>query len=134
VVRWSGVNREPLLQHVLASMLDLVSILAGWAVVAMELHQPRITIVNASRDAMSNVVVEAIEQPMESKEQASENLGTIPPGVQIHSALQGTQRLDSVRVRFRTTDMESTLSCGPIEPGQRLILTNTDKGSACDFQ
>lgn len=51
MVRWSSVNREPLLQHVLASMLDLVSILAGWAVVAMELHQPRITIVNASRDA-----------------------------------------------------------------------------------
>lgn len=95
----------------------------------MELLPPRITIVNASRDAMSDVVVEAIEQPTQSKQQASENLGTLAPGLQIHSAFQGTQRLDSVRVRFRTQDMENTVSCGPIEPGQRLIFTNTDKGS-----
>jgi hypothetical protein len=100
----------------------------------MELHSPRITIVNASRDAMGDVVVEAIEQPTESKEQAGENLGTISPGMQMHSAFQGKQRLETVRVRFRTTDMENTVSCGPIEPGQRLILTNTDKGSDCEFK
>jgi hypothetical protein len=115
-------------------MVDPLSLLAGWAVVAMELRPPRITIVNASRDAMSNVVVEAIEQPTESKQQASENLGTLPPGLQIHSAFQGTQRLETVRVRFRTEDMENSVSCGPIEPGQRLIFTNTDKGSDCEFK
>ena len=115
-------------------MVDPLSLLAGWAVVAMELHPPRITIVNASRDAMSDVVVDAIEQPTRSKQQDSENLGTLAPGLQIHSAFQGTQRLDTVRVRFRTKDTENTVSCGPIEPGQRLIFTNTDKGSDCEFK
>lgn len=116
------------------AMVDVLSIVTGWALIAMEVNPPRITVVNASKQVMVDVVMERLEKPSGTANQSSETIGTIPPGHQIQSTFKGSERLETVQIRFRTDDMENTLSCGPIEQGQRLILTNTDKGSSCDFK
>lgn len=115
-------------------MIDLLSIATGWVLVAAEINRPRITVVNATSQAMANVVLEIIHNQSEPKKTSVIALGELSPGQQIKSDIKSDGRIETVLVRYRNDDMESTLSCGPVAPGEHLILTNDTKGFSCDFQ
>jgi hypothetical protein len=115
-------------------MIDLLSIATGWALLAVDINRPRITVVNATSQAMTSVVLEIIQNQSQQKKTATITLGDLPAGQQIKSDFNADEPIETVLVRYRNDDMESTFSCGPVVPGEHLILTNDTKGVTCDFK